>query len=155
MDTSNEEMTPSQEKQPEVGIPGLEVPDDTNENQNTVDEIIIDDTDSIVTENSVKLDNDNAEINDQKTNMSYEEEDDDVIIHEVVPEKIILDDDDGKDDYTYYEPTLSSVKKETVEDDGFMDVEDGILKSETFENVRIKSEPIDPGTIYFSLHKYI
>lgn len=146
-----EEPQITEENSNDVGIPGLEVPIDINQAQNN-DEIVIDDTDSIVTENSTKLEVDNVETNDQKTNMSYndEDDDDDVIIHEVVPERIVLDDDDFKEEsYPTYEPTPISVKKEPVDDDGFMDVEDGIIKTDAFDNIQIKSEPVDTGTTIF------
>lgn len=159
MDNSMEEVPVIEENSNDVGvIPGLEVP---NAQNNQIDEIIIDDTDSIVTENSTKIEIDSSiETNDQKTNASYDddEDDDDVIIHEVVPERIILDDDDYKEETSYptYEPTpINIVKKEPIDDDGFMDVEDGILKTDAFDNIQIKPEPIDQGTTHLQTYTFI
>lgn len=83
----------------------------------------------------------------QSEDQVMEEEDDDVIINEVVPEKIIVDDDDeiedGQDEFT------SDVKvKEEPIDDGFIDVEGGVLKVKGDGEVKIKTEPKDLGEFY-------
>lgn len=128
-------------------IPGLEVDSETNETPViSVDEIIIDDTDSVVTENSAKPESENNDLNEHvKTDLEDDDDDDDVIIHEVIHEKIILDDDDGKEESLDCSDQAPAPVKKELEDDGFMDVEDGIIKTETFGNIKIKSEPIDPG----------
>lgn len=152
-------------------IPGLEslvseilkVDDDDDEDDDELQ--IIDDKlevvslkdDTIVSEENAQEESE-YEVEDEDVKAPPEEEkeeeedDDDVIIHEVVPDRIVLDDDDNKDGYIVEEGTHApqlvepvKIKREDeVLDDGFMDVENGVVKMKGFE-VKIKSEPIDPG----------
>lgn len=131
-------------------IPGLEVTMESEDNKNQEiidDEIVIDDTDSVVTENSEPAKK-VAELSELKTSNEEEEpdDDDDVIIHEVIPEKIVVDDDDKDDSFTAIDEKMDNflVKQELADDDGFMDVE-GLIKLQNFGSIKIKSEPIDPG----------
>lgn len=148
-------------------IPGLEslvseilkVDDDDDEDDDELQ--IIDDKlevvslkdDTVVSEENGQEESEyEVEDEEMKVDEEKEEEDDDVIIHEVVPDRIVLDDDDNKDGYiveegTHAPPLVQPVKikkEDEVLDDGFMDVENGVVKMKGFE-VKIKSEPIDPG----------
>lgn len=149
-------------------IPGLEslvleilkVDDDDDEDDDELQ--IIDDKlevvslkdDTVVSEENAEEEGSEYEVVDEemKADEEKEEEDDDVIIHEIVPDRIVLDDDDNKDGYiveegTHAPPLVQPVKikkEDEVLDDGFMDVENGVVKMKGFE-VKIKSEPIDPG----------
>lgn len=71
------------------------------------------------------------------------EEDDDVILNEVAPERIVVDDDDDNEEEMEYDPSVK-VKIEPV-DDGFIDVEGGVLKVKSDGEIKIKAEPKDSG----------
>ncbi|KAF5296968.1 hypothetical protein FQR65_LT10120 [Abscondita terminalis] len=116
-------------------IPGLETEQKSaNETFDDVMEVIenIDDEDTSLSEEKV----DNVEVDDSENVVANEEEDDDVIINEVVPERIVLDDDD-KDDYSEGSLIPGVVVKEEPIDDGFMDVEGGLVRS---KEIKIKTE---------------
>ncbi|KAK4887613.1 hypothetical protein RN001_003884 [Aquatica leii] len=122
------------------GIPGLEVEQKSvNETFDDVMEVIenIDDEDTSVSEETPKIEN--VSVEDDEDEAAKEEDDDDVIINEVVPERIILDDDD-KDDYTESGLIPGVVVKEEPIDDGFMDVEGGLVRT---KEVNIKAEAND------------
>ncbi|GJQ65408.1 hypothetical protein Trydic_g7518 [Trypoxylus dichotomus] len=130
-------------------IPGLEVPtDDIQKDQESLDatEIVIDDDEAEQVETISK---DRGEEQEEfetafpKIDEEEEGEDDDVIINEVVPEKIDLVDDDKYEEIASQEPTDIVVKEEPV-DDGFVDVEGGVIKTKNITDVKIKTEPIDP-----------
>lgn len=156
---SVEEEKPSENK---TKIPGLEsivseiLLDDDDDDDDELQ--IIEDKPDIV---SIKDDTivsepdpiEELDIDGEEMKMEgLDEEDDDVIIHEVVPDRIVLDDDDNKDGYTVEEGTHApdivrpvKIKKEDlVLDDGFIDVENGVVKMKGFE-VKVKSEPLDTG----------
>lgn len=136
-----------------VTIPGLEttsedVADEDDEKKEEEDEVM-EVIDNIDDESPVPDENEQAK-EEEEEEVGEEEDDDDVILNEVVPEKIIVDDDD-KDDYVANEHGLIPgvvVKVEPI-DDGFVDVEDGVLKLNSDE-IKIKSEPGTEGNLNFS-----
>lgn len=144
IDISASEDVPSSKEHEDQRIPGLEIvldddDDDENEGGNSKfeqvpveNEEISQDAKSATGENSV-----------EEKPVEEDEDDDDVILNEVAPERIILDDDDDNDETgTLYVPTVR-VKIEPV-DDGFMDV-DGVVKVKKDGEIKIKTEPKDPG----------
>jgi pre-mRNA cleavage complex 2 protein Pcf11 len=142
-----EEEEETKEKTEEQNIPGLEIilDDDDEEEQaeQPEEEVVIDESDESKPPNdeSTKVvDEPEKEENEE----NKEEDDDDVIINEVVPEKIEVDDD------REYADTVASelpIKVEQI-DDGFMDVEEGLIKIKNGGQIKIKSEPLDPGTLF-------
>lgn len=149
------------EESSENGIPGLEPPaeeeETTDKNGEIEAEIVIDEDDDEVKETD-KPEESPAAIEEKPTveeetapKEDEEDDDDDVIIHEVIPERIILDDDDGKDEEYVPQniPKREIVIKEEPIDDGFMDVEGGVLK---LGNIKIKEEPIDLGKFSLDCH---
>ncbi|KAF5294521.1 hypothetical protein FQA39_LY13375 [Lamprigera yunnana] len=120
----------SSDQEQEV-IPGLEVEEKSTEAFDDVMEVIenIDDEDVSEHEESENINVENEE----------EDGDDDVIINEVIPERIVLDDDD-KDDYTESGLIPGVVVKEEPIDDGFMEVEGGLLRQ---KGVKVKTEISD------------
>ncbi|XP_064215104.1 pre-mRNA cleavage complex 2 protein Pcf11 isoform X1 [Tribolium castaneum] len=131
-----EEPEPEETKIEEANIPGLEIildDDDEEEEEEGKfkdEEVIIEESDESKPSNELKEENENEE----------DGEDDDVIIHEVVPEKIEVDDDK---EYDTLPPSDVPIKVEQI-DDGFMDVEEGLIKIKNGGQIKIKSEPIDP-----------
>ena len=120
--------------------------------KNTVEEkqpieIVIDDDDAEkVADVSEKMKDESVLLKEPLN--EEEEEDDDVILNEVAPEKIDLVDDDCKDDEiidTSSNNSMQMIVKEEPLDDGFMDVEDGVIKVKGMGEIKIKSEPFDPG----------
>lgn len=130
-------------------IPGIEIVlDDDEEAEKTeeiVDEVILDESDES------KLTNTDEKKEEQ---VEYEDEDDDVIIKEETIEQIVLDDDDDKIEDEEYSSTSSPAStvvlspKEQVEviDDGFVDVNEGLLMLQN-GGVKVKTEPIDDGKL--------
>ncbi|KAK5644187.1 hypothetical protein RI129_008032 [Pyrocoelia pectoralis] len=121
------------EKENDPDIPGLGAEESANDTYDDVMEVIenIDDEDlpPVIEENKmtdISIDDDDEE-----------EGDDDVIINEIVPERIVVDDDD-KDDYASGDGLIPGVvvKVEPV-DDGFVDVEGGLVRT---KEVKIKPE---------------
>ncbi|XP_044747755.1 uncharacterized protein LOC123308987 isoform X2 [Coccinella septempunctata] len=127
-------------------IPGIEIvlddDEETEKTEEVVDEVILDESDESKLTNS-----------DEKKEepMEYEDEDDDVIIKEETIEQIILDDDDDKQDDEEFsqpsppEPSPSPKEPAEVIDDGFVDVNEGLLMLQNGGPVKVKSEPIDDG----------
>jgi pre-mRNA cleavage complex 2 protein Pcf11 len=142
-----EEEEETKEKTEEQNIPGLEIilDDDDEEEQaeQPEEEVVIDESDESKPPNdeSTKV---VEEPEKEENEENKEEDDDDVIINEVVPEKIEVDDD------REYADTVASelpIKVEQI-DDGFMDVEEGLIKIKNGGQIKIKSEPLDPGTLF-------
>ncbi|KAK9738323.1 CID domain [Popillia japonica] len=151
MDTTYDEIQKDSDKIDEI-IPGLEVAsDDINKDVDSSEptEIVIDDDESEQTDAIDRVEDEDSKSQEVFPKMEEEDEDgedDDVIINEVVPEKIDLVDDDKYEDMQPHEPTSIVVKEEPV-DDGFVDVEGGVIKAKSITDVKIKTEPIDPGWI--------
>lgn len=127
-------------------IPGLEIVlDDDDDEEPKKDEAAEENTDSKDVESEIAQEEKVEEKPSEDQVM--DEDDDDVIINEVIPEKIIVDDDDenedGQDEFT------GSVKvKEEPIDDGFIDVEGGVLKVKGDGEVKVKTEPKDLGEFF-------
>ncbi|KAK9886971.1 hypothetical protein WA026_019229 [Henosepilachna vigintioctopunctata] len=126
-------------------IPGIEIvlddDEDMEKTEEVVDEVILDESDE----------SEKKEDEMQKTE-EYIDEDDDVIIKEETIEQIILDDDDDKPDEEQpqlspktFTPPESPKTKEVAEiiDDGFVDVNEGLLMLKNGGPIKVKSEPID------------
>ena len=115
-------------------IPGLEVEEPANETYDDVMEVIenIDDEEVPVSEEPKVA---NIQIDDDE-----EDGDDDVIINEVIPERIVLDDDDKDDDYCEGGLIPGVVVKIEPIDDGFVDVEGGLIRA---KEIKIKAEVAD------------
>ncbi|XP_044254626.1 pre-mRNA cleavage complex 2 protein Pcf11 [Tribolium madens] len=139
-ETKIEEPEPEEtkEKIEEANIPGLEIildDDDEEEEEEKYKE-----DEEVIIEESDESKPSNEEIKEENENQEEDGEDDDVIIHEVVPEKIEVDDDK---EYADSLPSDTPIKVEQI-DDGFMDVEEGLIKIKNGGQIKIKSEPIDP-----------
>lgn len=133
-------------------IPGLEITEKDLDKENSKleneDDDVMEVIDNIDDEDTPPSEEPKSD-EEQKLEEDDDDDDDDVIINEVVPEHIILDDDD-KDDFVPNETYVPSViiKEEPI-DDGFVDVEGGVLKS---KEIKIKTEPVENGMILFFLH---
>ncbi|XP_063927873.1 uncharacterized protein LOC135141017 isoform X2 [Zophobas morio] len=125
------------EKTEELNIPGLEIIlDDDDDEEPKEEEVVIDESDESKPSNE--------EAKEEPEEDEDDDDDDDVIIHEVVPEKIEVDDDK---EYTDSLPSELPIKVEQI-DDGFMDVEEGLMKIKNGGgHIKIKSEPIDPDDV--------
>ncbi|KAB0796516.1 hypothetical protein PPYR_10577 [Photinus pyralis] len=140
VDPSLEESKLNVEEQDvDPSIPGLGAEQSANETYDDVMEVIdnIDEEEApppVVEEPKVP----NISIDDDE-----EEVDDDVILNEVAPERIVVDDDD-KDDYVSGGGLIPGVvvKVEPV-DDGFVDVEGGLVRT---KEVKLKAEDAVPAT---------
>ncbi|RZC34227.1 pre-mRNA cleavage complex 2 protein Pcf11, partial [Asbolus verrucosus] len=141
MDESREESNQEEikEKTEDQNIPGLEIildDDDEEEQEHQDEEVLIEESD----DSKQSQEEPKAEESETKQD---NEDDDDVIINEVVPEKIEVDDDK---EYTDSIPSDLPVKVEQI-DDGFMDVEEGLMKIKSGGQIKIKSEPLDPDEL--------
>lgn len=148
IDISASEDVPSSKELEDQRIPGLEIvlDDDDDDDDDAKDENAKSEPSGIGIEEASQEAKTEA-VEDGKDNVAVEEEDDDddVILNEVAPERIILDDDDDEnEETTEYQPTVK-VKIEPI-DDGFMDV-DGVVKVKNDGEIKIKTEPKDPGNI--------
>lgn len=150
IDISATDDVPNSKELEEKRIPGLEIVLDDDDEENKEQQAdTIESEDSKLSQEEVKngeeeIENDSqsAEAETQKDS-EQEEDDDDVIINEVVPIRIIVDDDDDNEENVGLLPGVT-VKEEPI-DDGFMDVEGGVLKVKEDGEVKIKSEPTDLG----------
>lgn len=141
-----------EETRPDV-IPGLEIildddddesEKDKNEEKSEAEEVLIEESDESKAVSEEPKEN---------TNEAEEEEDegddDDVILNEVAPIKIVVDDDDDyPETHEHFDvPKFKSEKMDTSEmDDGFVDVSEGLFSLKNGGQIKIKAEPVDPGT---------
>lgn len=144
IDISASEDVPSPKDLEDQRIPGLEIvldDDDDDESENGDSKIEPVTVESEETSQDAK--SENMEVKSEE-NVDEDDDDDDVILNEVAPERIILDDDDDNEETEIYHPIVK-VKIEPI-DDGFMDV-DGVVKVKKDGEIKIKTEPKDPGKI--------
>lgn len=151
LDDTKEEISETlhEEKSDETNIPGLEIildddDDDEEEQRNQEsndipDEVIIDESD----DSKPATEEEAAKIDELTSQGDDDDDDDDVIINEIVPEKIEVDDDREYLD----SPSMELPVKIEQIDDGFVDVEEGLITIKTGNQIKIKSEPVDPGTL--------
>ncbi|XP_018319947.1 uncharacterized protein LOC108733341 [Agrilus planipennis] len=152
LEDSKLSISHTDEEESKDNIPGLEVSEEP---------VVLDDDELEVIEDTGSADYEKEQtkeepselkeedVEKQEENAEEEDDDDDVIIHEVIPEKIVVDDDD--DEELPLEEISAEKKpivvKEEIIDDGFVDVENGILQIKSAGTVKIKSEPIDPDEL--------
>lgn len=137
-ETKIEEPEELKEKTEETTIPGLEIILDDDDEEEDLEKQNQEEEEVVIEESDESKPSNEEEV----TEKQEDGDDDDVIINEVVPEKIEVDDDKEYTDSSL--PSDVTVKVEQI-DDGFMDVEEGLIKIKNGGQIKIKSEPIDPG----------